>query len=282
MNQIIMNIAGKIRVEEQDKLRKEARAEATIKSRHLESTLVEELESQVCPVCFDDMAPPKCPMIVSPCGHTLCNVCLSSIEKMRKVQCPLCRSDIVTKAVNMALQQVLRIYSSRAQQLKPQQQQLTGDIDLDSLLETSDAAAARDEAMVRKYARPEAASAAIKYLREYHNLSSRCSLLSGELQQCQRDYVAVTHYTQQADPVLKQIERDEASLLNQIEQLQEQLKYVRTQKAEQEKRRKETVRLQEQAEAREQMIRDTLEPLLLEREKAKLFVQNFAPGLQLE
>jgi hypothetical protein len=44
------------------------------------------------------------PVIVVPCGHSICTVCLER-DKTRK--CPLCRSNIQSHAVNFALQQII-------------------------------------------------------------------------------------------------------------------------------------------------------------------------------
>lgn len=60
-----------------------------------------EFESNTCSVCFELMIPPYKPMILFPCGHDLCKVCLfvngeqkRDTYKLKISSCPLCRKKI--------------------------------------------------------------------------------------------------------------------------------------------------------------------------------------------
>ena len=82
----------------------------------LEGALASEVSRQQCPVCFDLMAPPeRTPMMLFPCGHTFCAMCISAHMKAhRKDTCPCCRESIQGQAVNRALVAIVeRLLSER-------------------------------------------------------------------------------------------------------------------------------------------------------------------------
>eukprot|EP01028_Stygiella_incarcerata_P014645 TRINITY_DN992_c0_g1_i4.p1 TRINITY_DN992_c0_g1~~TRINITY_DN992_c0_g1_i4.p1 ORF type:complete len:290 (-),score=88.15 TRINITY_DN992_c0_g1_i4:21-890(-) len=75
----------------------------------LERYLAAEIEGHTCPICFELMVPPiNAPMLLFPCGHTFCDACLKRHEMERqRFLCPYCRAKIVSKAVNVSLQQLI-------------------------------------------------------------------------------------------------------------------------------------------------------------------------------
>ena len=82
----------------------------------LEGALASEVSRQQCPVCFDLMAPPeRTPMMLFPCGHTFCAMCINAHMKAhRKDTCPCCRESIQGQAVNRALVAIVeRLLSER-------------------------------------------------------------------------------------------------------------------------------------------------------------------------
>ncbi|KAG9391010.1 Zinc finger, C3HC4 type (RING finger) [Carpediemonas membranifera] len=66
------------------------------------------MESGKCPICYELMVSPRRPMLLFPCGHCLCQLCLEQVQGMREVpQCPTCRADIVSTAPNISLQNLI-------------------------------------------------------------------------------------------------------------------------------------------------------------------------------
>lgn len=58
------------------------------------------------------MIPPDhSPYILFPCGHSFCKTCLDSLKQYRKVVCPLCKQKYKNMAKNIALQNLICIYS---------------------------------------------------------------------------------------------------------------------------------------------------------------------------
>ena len=83
-------------------------------------TLATEMESNVCPICMDLMIPPKNkPMLLFPCGHTFCSHCLAIAEKTSgKKKCSLCKNTYSHCAVNIALQNLICIFTDNKQLLE--------------------------------------------------------------------------------------------------------------------------------------------------------------------
>lgn len=88
-----------------------------------EKTFAREMESHTCPICFEMMLPPNNPpMILFPCGHTFCKGCIIAVEKNthnpnNRNKCCLCKGKFVQKAVNIALQNLICIFTDNRQLL---------------------------------------------------------------------------------------------------------------------------------------------------------------------
>src|SRR5437016_1064165 len=90
----------------------------------------QELESHACPICYELMCAisesennnnnnnnnnnqktVKIPVLLIPCGHSLCNYCLEQHKKKCKspksINCPLCREVIKSSTVNRSFQQLI-------------------------------------------------------------------------------------------------------------------------------------------------------------------------------
>jgi RING-type zinc-finger len=83
----------------------------------LGKTFANEMESNVCPICLELMIPPtNKPMLLFPCGHTFCNVCLAQNEKAtRQKKCSLCKKVYSHSAVNIALQNLICLFTDNRQ-----------------------------------------------------------------------------------------------------------------------------------------------------------------------
>ncbi|KAL0223673.1 hypothetical protein P9112_003063 [Eukaryota sp. TZLM1-RC] len=58
-----------------------------------------------CPVCWDTMYKP---ILLTPCGHTVCSLCFSRLNQ----RCPLCRESIGSSVDNLHLRNVIEDYLS--------------------------------------------------------------------------------------------------------------------------------------------------------------------------
>ena len=58
----------------------------------MESYLNAELHTHTCKICEEVMrSPDKTPMILFPCGHTFCKLCIHGSNNRRRNECPYCR-----------------------------------------------------------------------------------------------------------------------------------------------------------------------------------------------
>jgi hypothetical protein len=76
---IMAELAGKM-----TGLMHDAQPEPHLKKAEIkfEKTFAAEMESHTCPICLEQMLPPNNPpMILFPCGHTFCKICLNHIQK---------------------------------------------------------------------------------------------------------------------------------------------------------------------------------------------------------
>ncbi|KAJ4463026.1 putative zinc finger protein [Paratrimastix pyriformis] len=108
------------------RMREELKAEldAAERSRkaqdeRVDAMLAQELQSNTCPICYELMAPPdKNPVLLFPCGHTFCALCLAShIKAHSPPRCPYCRQDIVSQAPNHALKNLIADFLRKKAQL---------------------------------------------------------------------------------------------------------------------------------------------------------------------
>jgi len=57
-------------------------------NNHIERSLEQEIKSHICGICYDLMKPPnRNPILLFPCGHTLCEECITQHKKTSK-SCP--------------------------------------------------------------------------------------------------------------------------------------------------------------------------------------------------
>lgn len=106
-----------------DVLRRQVRAEAEAQLKEgmaaeaeLHNVLVGELDGHICAVCFDVMAPAHLaqdsknhsPVLLVPCGHNLCSVCVDEIcRRQGQTKCPYCRQRIESHIPNRPLEELV-------------------------------------------------------------------------------------------------------------------------------------------------------------------------------
>lgn len=62
-------------------------------------------DEYLCPICYEEMLPPnKRPMMLFPCGHSLCSECLDAYsEASGAKKCAVCNTPMKSSAINYAL-----------------------------------------------------------------------------------------------------------------------------------------------------------------------------------
>lgn len=104
-----------------------------------EKTFAEEIKSNTCPICLELMIPPKTrPMILFPCGHTFCSSCLDIVEKNGSKKCALCKKAYTQKAINVALQKLICIFTDNRQLLEKEEEKDKAAFDVDQVPDSND------------------------------------------------------------------------------------------------------------------------------------------------
>jgi len=77
----------------------------------IENSLISEMsETNYCCVCLEMMLPPYKPMMLVPCGHNVCEVCLINSKQSSSipiVRCPTCKTRIQTSSPNYSLMSLI-------------------------------------------------------------------------------------------------------------------------------------------------------------------------------
>eukprot|EP01135_Chromosphaera_perkinsii_P002817 Nk52_evm7s228 gene=Nk52_evmTU7s228 len=213
--------------------------------------LATELAQHTCNLCFEIMCPPAhSPMLLVPCGHTICQRCLG--EKILqgssegvKYTCLECQHPVTSYTRNVALQQVISHYSANNYSLNQPSRQ----------------------AQIKKY------------LNEYGNCLTRCECLKIEYDSIKKTVYAPHLGREDLAATLHNLQAEEQSVLNAIQQLQQRLEGIRQQKKQCQEQMNSSEEQQKHAHQKLDMIKKTLSRILQERDKIKLILDNLnIPG----
>lgn len=76
-------------------------------NQQIESSLASEMsETNYCCICLEMMLPPYKPMMLVPCGHNVCEMCLKS-HSSTLTKCPTCKGRIETYSPNYSLMSLI-------------------------------------------------------------------------------------------------------------------------------------------------------------------------------
>eukprot|EP01023_Acetabularia_acetabulum_P007826 TRINITY_DN1341_c0_g1_i1.p1 TRINITY_DN1341_c0_g1~~TRINITY_DN1341_c0_g1_i1.p1 ORF type:complete len:311 (-),score=38.96 TRINITY_DN1341_c0_g1_i1:153-1085(-) len=108
--QIIDRVTSHLMVKIKEEIKEEMKQDTG--GQKYERFLAAEIESHTCPICYELMlAPINAPVLLHPCGHTFCKVCVSRHRTTHsKDRCPCCRESITAQAPNISLQQLIQNY----------------------------------------------------------------------------------------------------------------------------------------------------------------------------
>lgn len=99
-------------------------------SDRIDGYLQSELSSHTCKICFEIMTSPgHTPILLFPCGHTFCTVCvaahtgssstsITSLSSGGNKGCPYCRTPITSKAINQSLKELIDQFASKKKMLE--------------------------------------------------------------------------------------------------------------------------------------------------------------------
>ncbi|KAL4222782.1 hypothetical protein ACF0H5_018822 [Mactra antiquata] len=199
-----------------------------------------ELSSHVCSTCDKlMMAPMSTPMLLIPCGHTLCNVCCKKTK-----YCAICGCSVQSFTPNIMLQQIITNYHSKQQQQH-----------------------ARRKTGATQKSRSS-------YREEYQNLETRQEILHEELANISKSVDKMNRRLDKDRQQLSNIERKERNIEEEIETLQEQLKELREHKHQYERGVYELEMETKQEKNRLILVKDSLKSVEQQMEKVRFLAEE--------
>ncbi|XP_060606472.1 uncharacterized protein LOC132758792 [Ruditapes philippinarum] len=201
----------------------------------------QELSSHVCPTCEKLMMPPNAsPMLLIPCGHTLCSTC----SKKTKF-CAICGCAVQSSTLNIMLQQIITNFHTKQTH--------------------------------RQTTRKSTVSSSVhrkNYQEEYQNLMTRQEILREESENISRNVQKLTRKLNQDKHQVASIQKKEEEIELEIEELQMKLKQLTEHKTEYEKNCYTHEIEVKQEKNRLVLVQDSLTSVEQQIEKVKLLAES--------
>ncbi|XP_076461274.1 uncharacterized protein LOC143293859 [Babylonia areolata] len=216
-----------------------------------------------CPFCSSLMATPAhVPMLLVPCGHTVCKRCSTS-----HTCCRLCGTRVRSLTMNIMLQHIIQEFHRKGHQ---------GTTSSSHSLPAPAQGRERERESGLPVIPPKTTSkySDVNYSSQLHSLQERQATLQGEAQACRKERDQVGAKVKRAEKQVKAIEKEESSLERQVQELQEQLRGLREHK---EEYAGECRRLQEEFQAASQqvvLVEGTLKSLGEEIDKVQFLAEG--------
>ena len=316
--QFLHKLTDKLASHIREEVRKEIQSSAEFSGEDLaekmDNYLQDELSTHTCKICFDlmDSDVGKTPVLLFPCGHTFCELCLqshaktqakrggatlpsavrgstSNLSQLTRTTCPYCRSVVESAAVNQALKDLIGQFAKQRKsvigkdfsQLQSQHRQAKGADDYDN---DDDDDYGSYGARSRRHS-PSKATASkrgngqdprllSKYTGQLRSCEMRATILTNELDDARRDLHAVDKKKKVLADASTHLSREKHAVREQMRQLEEELALIDKHLAEQEGKRAALEEEGQQSAARVELTEHTLTNLHAEMEKLHILVQG--------
>eukprot|EP00744_Colponema_vietnamica_P018786 GILI01026528.1.p1 GENE.GILI01026528.1~~GILI01026528.1.p1 ORF type:complete len:416 (+),score=60.60 GILI01026528.1:46-1293(+) len=238
-------------------------------SKQMQQMLTSELQSHSCPICFEIMRPPEqAPILLFPCGHSFCARCITQHAQTNRNTCPYCRERVDSMAVNRSLQAVIESFLAKQTALRKSTPATAASLSAPTVSLPSLSGSDNDPKSIAE-----------NYVREYRMYDMRCRVLLNERQDTEELVRQYESKSRSMKMVMSHLQKEEAEVLAKLEQIQAELALVRSHITDQEKKISEITEEENKAKQNLDLVNSTLDPLLSEREKARVMIQSFAPEL---
>lgn len=245
-------------------MQSEVLASSAATAQRAENSLMKELASHTCPICYNLMASSQhAPTLLFPCGHSFCEQCITShCDTHRREHCPVCREPIKSRAVNYALQQIIQAYAVRQ-----------GFIDGSSgPAAWSTGSGGADAASCAPPKQSAEAVEAARIRREHATQSMRLKVLQNELADCSLEEEHLEAECTAAQAVLGHLQAHRQQVEAAIARLQAEHVLLQEQAAEQQAKVDDLTARRQAAQQQRCMLSDTVGPLQRELEKLDILV----------
>jgi len=252
-----------------------------------------ELESHSCVICYEMMQPPdRPPMLLFPCGHTTCKICLlQHTANHHNKTCPLCRTPIKSSAVNISLQQLIQSMQAKREALKAaakaREQRLRAEFTSGGLGMGLDEqfgvlSIGGDGENGSEHESGTGEHDVSRYIQVYNQYSLRCAVLSNKLDDLAASTATTTESLHACQLVTRHLDAEEERVVSEMKRLQAELDLIRQHRADQETKAAELERQKQRGEEQAEQIRKIVGSLERERDKAFLIVGKLAPHIKLQ
>lgn len=207
----------------------------------LERSQADEKDTNTCSICFELMLPKdRSPTLLFPCGHTFCKLCLASnAKKSGKKVCPWCRTAIESQATNISLQNVIVAYA-KSQGLYRETESVQA---------------------------PVPAPVEVPYAQQLELINLRCSILQQEMQESLAKDRELEDRLQSQEELTRFLEKERVEAEAKVRRAQQELQLVDDHMSKCQSALQDSLREREDLGVSLKLIRDTLAPLVKERDK---------------
>ena len=219
----------------------------------MEKTISKEIETNTCPICYELMVPPKnSPILLFPCGHTFCKVCVYMQNNKQIQKCPCCRAVIKSSALNISLQNLICVFTNNKHlidkyQVESEQEEKKEEINTN--LET--------------------------YRNNLNLCKIRCKILRDEINELKsRNFLLDENVVSQQN-FLNKLYMEKKEVGDKIEKLKKEFGLINDFINKNEKDLKDCENEYEENKNKIKLIQETLLPVENEKEKYEILIRNF-------
>ncbi|XP_064614423.1 uncharacterized protein LOC135478083, partial [Liolophura sinensis] len=210
------------------------------------------MTSHNCPLCRQVMlSPDQIPMLLSPCGHSLCGQCVKGREL-----CPCCNNPISSIMANIMLQQIIDSFYQGKAKVKVNEPEHTR------------------QYQSSLYTENNCIHAGMKYREKYSNLRTRHEVLMSERSTIHKDLNELSQETEKEMKQLRNIENAEDKLTNEIARIQTQLNDLRGHKEEYKVKVTELEARSEERRKKLSLLEEIVRGVQMEMEKVLLLAEE--------
>lgn len=278
LDQLTQRITVRLRSELQAELQRTSiRSETDHQQarQQIEGSLSQEIESHTCPICYELMvAPQNAPILLFPCGHTFCCVCINShTQRHKKRLCPCCREVIQSQAPNVSLQQLIASFAAQSRQLGVRPAPRQANVMADS--------AASIEVGASSTVLPDTDQlTSCRLQSQMTMLTMRCRVLQNELIEGQQEQQAMGKKAIVLEHILQQQQHTEHVAVQRLQAAQAQAADATTKVAHTMEQLEALTNAQRDSVARNDLIQRTLGPLQQEMDKISMLLMGLQDSVQ--
>lgn len=217
----------------------------------IEKTISKEIETNTCPVCYELMVPPKnSPILLFPCGHTFCKMCVYTNHSKQTIQkCPCCRAQVKSSALNISLQNLICVFTNNKHLIDKYDNNIQEE-------------------------KKEIGENSAVYKENLKMCNIRCKILKDEISDLKMKNSTINQNITGQQAVLNELYQEKKKVKEKIEKLTEEFKLINDYIDKNEDELKLVEKELSDNLEKIKLIEDTLVPLQNDKEKYEILIKN--------